>query len=89
VAPEETPIVILFGKQLLRNPSNVELAAEIGLPAPVQAETVRDLIVVGAGAGRPAIAACSRLAPCSSSSGRRPPPIGSAARWRSTRTGSS
>jgi thioredoxin reductase (NADPH) len=49
VAPEETPIVILFGKQLLRNPTNAELAAAIGQPAPAQTETGCDLIVVGAG----------------------------------------
>src|ERR1700753_2549314 len=33
VAPEDTPVVIVHGR-LLRNPSNAELAAAIGLPAP-------------------------------------------------------
>ena len=49
VAPEDTPIVILYGKQLLRNPSNAELAATIGQPNPVPAQTGCDLTVVGAG----------------------------------------
>ena len=49
VRPEETPVVILFGRQLLRNPSNAELAAAIGQPTPPPAEAVCDLIVVGAG----------------------------------------
>ncbi|HTP16807.1 MAG TPA: FAD-dependent oxidoreductase [Streptosporangiaceae bacterium] len=49
VPPEDTPIVILYGKQLLRNPSNATLAAAIGLPAAVPAAAVSDLIVIGAG----------------------------------------
>jgi thioredoxin reductase (NADPH) len=49
VTPEETPIVILYGKQLLRNPGNAELAAAIGLPAAVPRKDLGDLIVVGAG----------------------------------------
>ena len=49
VPPEDTPLVILYGKQLLRNPSNAELAAAIGQPIPVPAQTGCDLAVVGAG----------------------------------------
>jgi thioredoxin reductase (NADPH) len=48
VAPEETPIVIV-GPQLLRNPANAELAAAIGLPAPVTPDGGCDLLVVGSG----------------------------------------
>jgi thioredoxin reductase (NADPH) len=48
VTPEETPIVLLGG-QLLRNPSNAELAAAIGLPAPGPPGTSCDLLVVGSG----------------------------------------
>jgi thioredoxin reductase (NADPH) len=48
VPPEDTPLVILHG-QLLRNPSNAELAAAIGLPAPSAPHTSCDLLVVGAG----------------------------------------
>ena len=49
VAPQDTPIVILYGRQLLRNPSNAELADVIGLPAPASAEISCGLLVVGSG----------------------------------------
>jgi thioredoxin reductase (NADPH) len=49
VTPADTPIVILHGRQLLRNPSNAELAAALGLPAPSGPRTTCDLLVVGAG----------------------------------------
>jgi thioredoxin reductase (NADPH) len=48
VAPQQTPLVIVYGR-MLRNPSNAELAAAIGLPAPSVTTGERDLIVVGAG----------------------------------------
>ena len=48
VTPEDTPIVLL-GERLLRNPSNAELAAAIGLPAPGPPGTSCDLLVVGSG----------------------------------------
>lgn len=53
VGPDETPVVITNGHELLRNPSNAELAAQIGLTrtggdGPVDGE-VWDLLVVGAG----------------------------------------
>jgi thioredoxin reductase (NADPH) len=48
VAPEDTPIVIAGG-QLLRNPSNSELAAAVGLPAPATPGGSCDLVVVGSG----------------------------------------
>jgi thioredoxin reductase (NADPH) len=48
VDPSETPIV-LRGSDLLRNPSNAELARELGMAAPTSDETVCDLVVVGAG----------------------------------------
>ncbi|MGZ4801967.1 MAG: FAD-dependent oxidoreductase [Acidimicrobiia bacterium] len=44
----ETPIVI-WGQQVLRNPSNAELARVTGLPSPIRPEATRDLVVVGAG----------------------------------------
>ncbi|MCW2877371.1 MAG: Thioredoxin-disulfide reductase [Sphaerisporangium sp.] len=47
--PEDTPIVILRGERVLRNPSNAELAKAIGLPVPLAREIVGDLVVVGAG----------------------------------------
>jgi thioredoxin reductase (NADPH) len=49
VAPEETPVVIWRGNQVLRNPSNEELAQMIGLRARSVAEDVCDLLVVGSG----------------------------------------
>jgi thioredoxin reductase (NADPH) len=49
VRPEQTPIVLLGG-QLLRSPSNAELAAAIGLPAaPGPPGAGCDLLVVGSG----------------------------------------
>ena len=49
VAPEETPVVIWRGNQVLRNPSTEELAQTIGLRTPRVADDVCDLLVVGAG----------------------------------------
>jgi thioredoxin reductase (NADPH) len=49
VRPEETPIVIWRGRHVLRNPSNAELAAAIGLPVPTGRLSECDLMVVGAG----------------------------------------
>jgi thioredoxin reductase (NADPH) len=50
VRPEETPVVILRGEQVLRNPSNGELARSLGLrPPPAPPGTIWDLVVVGAG----------------------------------------
>src|ERR1700760_3532998 len=48
VAPGDTPVVIVHGR-LLRNPSNAELAAAIGLPVPASSTAGVDLVVVGAG----------------------------------------
>jgi thioredoxin reductase (NADPH) len=46
--PNETPIVI-HAHQMLRNPSNDELARALGLRRPSNAEAICDLLVVGAG----------------------------------------
>ncbi len=48
VSPEETPVVI-WGEQVLRNPSSGELARLIGLREDSDSGTVYDLLVVGAG----------------------------------------
>jgi thioredoxin reductase (NADPH) len=48
VEPGETPIV-LRGGEMLRNPSNEQLARALGVRAPSRAESVYDLLVVGAG----------------------------------------
>ncbi|WP_329459983.1 FAD-dependent oxidoreductase [Streptomyces sp. NBC_01497] len=49
IRPEETPVVIWKGEQVLRNPSNAELARLIGLPAPSPEDGRCDVLVVGAG----------------------------------------
>ena len=49
VAPEETPVVIWRGEQVLRNPSNAELAELLGLRHGSIEQTVCDLLIVGAG----------------------------------------
>ena len=48
VEASETPIV-LRGDELLRNPSNAELAAALGMSVPSTGEDVCDVLVVGAG----------------------------------------
>ncbi|MEA2284879.1 MAG: thioredoxin reductase, partial [Solirubrobacteraceae bacterium] len=49
VSPDETPVVIHGGREVLRNPSTMELARLFGLPVPEPTDTVCDLVVVGAG----------------------------------------
>ena len=49
VAPEETPVVIWRGEQVLRNPSNAELAELLGLRHGTVERSVCDLLIVGAG----------------------------------------
>jgi thioredoxin reductase (NADPH) len=49
IGPEETPVVI-WGREVLRNPSNADLARRIGLPPPPTGpDRIADLLVVGAG----------------------------------------
>lgn len=49
VEPEETPIVICQGGEVLRNPSNAELARAVRLPAPTVGQSLGDLVILGAG----------------------------------------
>ena len=49
VTREELPIVLCPGGQILRNPSDGELARCIGLVGPIDPERVFDVVVVGAG----------------------------------------
>ena len=49
VTRDDTPVVIVYGRRLLRNPGNAELAAAIGLPAPAVQHAGCDVLVVGAG----------------------------------------
>ncbi|MBW0001721.1 MAG: FAD-dependent oxidoreductase [Verrucomicrobia bacterium] len=46
---EETPVLCWTGAALLRNPSNAALAGLLGLRQPLEAETLHDLVIIGAG----------------------------------------
>jgi thioredoxin reductase (NADPH) len=47
--PSETPVAIWQGKEVLKNPTNAELARAIGLKVDATPEQTYDLVVVGAG----------------------------------------
>jgi thioredoxin reductase (NADPH) len=49
IDPGQLPIVLCPGGQLLRNPSETELARCIGLVRPIDPERLYDVVVVGAG----------------------------------------
>lgn len=49
LAPSELPIVVCPNGQLLRNPTEIELARCIGLGAPIDPDRLYDVAVVGAG----------------------------------------
>jgi thioredoxin reductase (NADPH) len=49
VDPGQLPIVLCPGGQILRNPSEVELARCIGLVAPIDPNRLYDVVIVGAG----------------------------------------
>jgi thioredoxin reductase (NADPH) len=49
VDPGQLPIVLCLGGQLLRNPSEYELARCVGLVRPIDPERIYDVAVVGAG----------------------------------------
>ncbi|GAA1802329.1 FAD-dependent oxidoreductase [Luedemannella flava] len=49
VPPEQAPVVVWRSAQVLRNPSNAELARVVGLPLSGAPHAIRDLIVIGAG----------------------------------------
>jgi thioredoxin reductase (NADPH) len=49
VTPEEMPIVLCPGGQLLRNPSEFQLARCVGLLGPIDEKRLYDVVVVGAG----------------------------------------
>jgi len=48
VAASDTPVVI-WGREVLRNPTNTELARRVGLPVPDTVPDTYDVLVVGAG----------------------------------------
>jgi thioredoxin reductase (NADPH) len=49
VPPRDVPVVICHGSQVLRNPSNFEVATCLGLNPQVDDSRVHDLLIVGAG----------------------------------------
>jgi thioredoxin reductase (NADPH) len=49
VGPDETPVIIWRGNEVLRNPGNAELARLIGARAPATDDIACDLLVIGAG----------------------------------------
>jgi thioredoxin reductase (NADPH) len=49
VGANETPIVVMRGGELLRNPSDAELARAAGFGSPPASDVVFDVVVVGAG----------------------------------------
>ena len=49
IEPEELPIVLCPGGQLLRNPSEAQLARCVGLVGPIDADKLYDVVVIGAG----------------------------------------
>jgi thioredoxin reductase (NADPH) len=49
VASEELPIVLCPGGQLLRNPTDSQLARCVGLVGPIDSDRLYDVVVIGAG----------------------------------------
>ena len=49
VTPEELPIVLCPGGQILRNPTELQIARCVGLVGPVDPDRLYDVVVVGAG----------------------------------------
>jgi thioredoxin reductase (NADPH) len=49
IEPEELPIVLCLTGQLLRNPSESQLARCVGLVGPIDPDRVFDLVIIGAG----------------------------------------
>jgi len=49
IKPDEVPVVLCRGEVVLKNPSNEEVAACLGMNQQIDDDRVRDVIVVGAG----------------------------------------
>jgi thioredoxin reductase (NADPH) len=86
VTPEETPVVIWRGRQVLCNPSNAELARVIGLPVPRPGGAVCDLVIVGAGPAGLAAAVYAASEGWRRSRWTRSRPAGRRGRRRGSRT---
>jgi thioredoxin reductase (NADPH) len=49
VRSEDVPVVVCGGGELLKNPSNADVALCLGMNAPVTEDRVHDLLIIGAG----------------------------------------
>jgi thioredoxin reductase (NADPH) len=49
VGVNEVPVIVCRGGHVLKNPATEELASALGLGAPLDPRTVRDVVIVGAG----------------------------------------
>jgi thioredoxin reductase (NADPH) len=49
IKPDEIPVVLCRGEVVLRNPSNEEVAACLGMNQQIDDDRVRDVVIVGAG----------------------------------------
>jgi thioredoxin reductase (NADPH) len=49
IKPEEIPVVLCRGEVVLRNPSNEEVAACLGMNQQIDDDRLRDVVIVGAG----------------------------------------
>lgn len=49
VGSDDIPVVVCRGGQLLKNPSNADVAQCLGMNAPASADRVHDLLIIGAG----------------------------------------
>ncbi len=49
IKPDEIPVVLCRGEVVLRNPSNEEVAACLGMNQDIHDDRVRDVVIVGAG----------------------------------------
>jgi thioredoxin reductase (NADPH) len=49
IEPEELPIVLCPGGQLLRNPTEAQLARCVGLTGPIDSDKLYDVVIIGAG----------------------------------------
>src|SRR2546430_16447253 len=51
VRSDDIPVVVCRGGELLKNPSNADVAQCLGMNAPAAADRVHDLLIIGAGPG--------------------------------------
>ncbi len=84
--PAETPVVLLRGGGMLRNPTNAELAAALGVARTPTPTALYDLIVIGAGPAGLGAAVYGRPRGCAPSRSTRWRPAGRRRRRPASRT---